>query len=212
MSQLQPPPTGNNESDSDASLVKEEVCPECGRTFSGGGLKRHLRSHDPKQRNFPCDIDGCNRKGAQSFRRRDNLFQHQRRVHGGLSQMQQQQFRLRGASLDQSLSDQNLLSDIERTDGGSELDDVDMVEASQNPNSGKAFTTERGSAVANTLLLPSSPRLIVTEYDGKRVDAEQDEDLETDRRLRSLEMRVGQFEKRLRSLESWAFRSQDISR
>jgi hypothetical protein len=62
---LQLPPTQDDKSDRKALLINKEICPTFGRIFRRRGLLgRHLRSHDPEQRNYSCDYDDCNQKGA----------------------------------------------------------------------------------------------------------------------------------------------------
>jgi hypothetical protein len=211
MSHLQPPPTQDHEPDTEVSSTNgENKCSQCDRTFTRPGqLKRHLRSHNQKERIFPCDYDKCDRKGVNAFYRRDNLFNHQRNVHGDLSEEQKQQLRLRRhrrVGSGKSLSDQDLPPGLERSDGAGELNDLDMSDLSQNPNSREATTTERRFPAVNALPLVPNPRLVVTDNDKERVETEQDLDPVV------ILGRLRNFETRLKSLESWAFRSQNDSR
>jgi len=173
------------EQDLKASSTRTKKCPHCDKTFRGGNtLNRHVRSHDPKNRIFVCRYDGCNRK-VHGFFRREHLLLHEYSVHSPSSSKVPIR---RRRSDSEALSSQNLLSDLEMSDNGGELNELDNT---------REATAERQFTVVNAQALASTPGLVVTDPNGNRVEAEQDLDsmrviLE---RLRSLEMRVESLER-----------------
>ncbi|KAF8536601.1 hypothetical protein BDD12DRAFT_850269 [Trichophaea hybrida] len=75
----------SNHGNHTTGLERSYHCKICGAWVRA--LSRHMRDmHRDKSENPPalldCPDDGCDRKGSKAFKRKDNLIQHLRNVHG----------------------------------------------------------------------------------------------------------------------------------
>ena len=50
-----------------------------------GDFLRHVQTHLPTRRLFPCPIAGCRRVGERGLPKADKLVEHMREVHGIVS-------------------------------------------------------------------------------------------------------------------------------